>query len=190
MYIENICYSGGAVGADTLFTECAEKVNHNFINYIFEKHHSKCKNLHTLKHEELILADDDLIKANKTIKRRFPTSNPFVNSLLRRNWWQIKETERVYAVAKIGYDGIVKGGTSWAVQLAIDKCLPEIYIYDFDNTGERIGQNCWKTWDAFEGWKQIDFDKIPKPFGKYTGIGSRELTDDAIEQIKLLYGIK
>ena len=103
----NICLSGGAVGADTTFGNCAESVGHTVVHYVFHGMRTKCKNgLIFVEQENLLKADPYLKQANKILKRRFPTSSGYVNNLLRRNYYQVKETKRVYAVSSIS-DGLV-----------------------------------------------------------------------------------
>ena len=82
--MNNICYSGGAKGADSIFTKYALEAGHLVINFTFKgsKTHVQGDTLHVLSHEELKEADTYLIKANEKLKRRFPTNNYGVNCLL------------------------------------------------------------------------------------------------------------
>lgn len=162
-----ICLSGGADGADLQWGMCAGMAGHIVYHFNFPKHRCKAPKSEqvTLTEEQLLEADPALIRANQTLKRTFPSSSHFVNSLLRRNYWQIRDTERVYAIAGIDPKGIVFGGTSWAVQMFIDRhdgkaC--EVYV--FDQALDR-----WFTWTG--AWTLMDGDP-PKPHGVWTGIGS------------------
>lgn len=182
----NVCLSGGTEGADTVFGEEAVRVGHEVYHFSFLDHHAAESNkegIYRLSPLQLKEADPFLLKANKTLKRRFPTSHVYIDNLLRRNYWQIRTTERVYAVASFGADTnkIVVGGTAWAVQMAIDKGVSEIYLFD------QIQRNCWFMWYE-NGFEYIHEAEVPFPHGRYTGIGSRELNETGISAIKSLYG--
>lgn len=186
----NVLRSGGAVGADQIFDECARAVSHESLVMSFDGHKISQK----VKGKVVIFSDDDLqeaeiplLKANKSLKRKIP-KDQYVKDLLRRNFFQIKTTERVYAVAPLNWDfsHLVKGGTGWAVQMAIDRGIPEIYVFD---TGPPIGDQAlchWYKWHSFGGFRYIDVP--PKPYGSYTGIGTRELTETGEKAIRQLYG--
>ena len=167
--LQPICLSGGAEGADAQWGMCAGMAGHQVIHFSFERHrlHVPASEAVVLKHEQLILADPVLAVANRTLQRTFPTSSYFVNSLLRRNWYQVRHAERVYAVSHIDKDGLVAGGTSWAVQMFLDRfeSAPcECYVFDQD-------KGHWLVWNG--QWEIVEF--VPEPFGVWAGIGSRKL---------------
>lgn len=175
----NLLYSGAAKGADSLFTRNAIMAGHQAVNFVFHKFtKNECTTRypHTLKYLsflELSQADDLLIKVNKNIlKRKFPTNSWYVNNLLRRNYYQVKDTKKIYAIIKFK-DGLIDGGTAWAVYMGIMLGVKEIYLFDMKTN---------KWYDQ----KQVEVVP-PKPEGVYTGIGSRELTDQGIEAINNLY---
>lgn len=186
----DILLSGGAFGGDCVFDDCAKKAGHQIRHFSFPNHKIDAKgNAVVLNEEQLKEADPFLKQANNTLKRKIPrANNSYVLNLLRRNYWQIKDTERVYAAAPIDMtDGLLRGGTAWAVEMAIDRRVPEIYVFDLiSNTWYRRNihakfppQPIWET-ELF-GWQP------PKPHGYYTGIGSRELTERGEMAIRQLY---
>lgn len=176
------CYSGGAEGADQLWGSLAEKNGHVVVHFSFKGHQKKISNRVELTYEQLIEADEHLIQVNKFLKRTFPTSNNFVNALLRRNYWQVRDTDAVYAIGYLDSNGVVAGGTAWAVYMAINLGVQEIYFFD-------QAKSQWNFWNVFfEEFQQIDRQFVPVPQGKWTGIGSRKLTDDGIEAILELLG--
>jgi len=182
---DDILYSGGADGSDLYWAELAAKNGHTVIHYGFAQHKSKAKNQKILTQAELEQADPYLITSNKSLKRTFPTGSLYTNNLLRRNWWLMKDSDTIYAVSPV--DLLVKdscgviGGTAWAVQCMVDKMestgMLECYLYD-------PHRREWLSWSGID-WKQID--KPPRPEGHWTGIGTRQLTDDAKEQMDLLF---
>ncbi len=97
----SICNSGGAEGADSLFGKCAHEIDHVVRHYAFPGMKSTCSKLIVLEIDELLEADQYIELANETLHRRFPSNNPYINNLLRRNYWQIRDTRAVFAVAFI-----------------------------------------------------------------------------------------
>lgn len=177
-----ICLSGGADGADLQFGMCAGMAGHRVIHWTFEGHRSQAPRaeIFELTPQQLWVADPFLEKANRTLGRRFPTRSPFANNLLRRNYYQVAWSDSVYAVAQIE-KGLVSGGTSWAVQMFLDR---------FEDQPARAFVFCqdagrWFTWDGY-GWMKID--QPPTPDGVYAGIGSRKLRQNGKEAIRSLLG--
>lgn len=179
----NICYSGGAkpfqgfASADLIFGECAEKAGHQVVHFSFKGHRHGQIHYKQLTEEQLMEADPWLRKANKILKRTYPTSSEHTNALLQRNYHQIKETKRIYAASTINDKGLVDGGTAWAVYMGILLNVPEIYVYD------QVRED-WFSW-IDSGWWALN--EIPKPERKYTGIGTRKLTEIGVRAIKELY---
>lgn len=170
--INNILLSGGAKGGDMLWDTVAEMLSHDRIHFSYSGANFKSKREHTyiLSNTELSVADNFLEEANLTLQRKFPTGSYHVNSLLRRNYYQIRDSERLYAVTRVR-QSTCEGGTAWAVQMFIDKhetnsC--ECYVFCTDKLS-------WYKWDGFL-FSLIDVP--PKPHGVWTGIGSRELTSE------------
>src|SRR5687768_14520855 len=93
----SICYSGGASGSDKFWGRLAAVAGHEVCHYSFAGHGGPGGSV-KLTQEQLEQADPHLLKANETLGRRFPTYKHFVDNLLRRNWWQIKDTDAVYGI--------------------------------------------------------------------------------------------
>ena len=180
----NVCLSGGADGADLQWGMCAGSAGHTVVHWTFKGHSSKAPKaeISELSEEQLLVADESLTRANQTMKRRFPGSSWFVNSLLRRNYYQIKWAESVYAVSKL-VKGQVSGGTCWATQMYMDRFtfdgedMANCHLYLFDQD-----QAQWFSWSG--DW--IAIDTPPVPTGVWAGIGSRDLTDAGKNAIRTL----
>lgn len=182
--VENVCYSGAAYGADTAFGIAAHKANHAVFHLSFDGHsvaEGTVGRVVTLSAQQLREADVALKAVAKTIHRSFPTRKAYVNNLLRRNFYQVNNAERVYAIADVDDDGFVVGGTGWAVELAIQFGIDEIYA--FDQTRQHwltLANGSKHRWEAITG--------VPVfPYGHYAGIGSRDLTDGGKAAIQDLY---
>jgi hypothetical protein len=169
-------HSGGAKGSDIAWQRIGEeygleRTNHYFIN-----------NFNTpfgnygidLDNEMITVIDADLIKANKTLKRSFPTRNAYVNNLLRRNWFQVKNSMAVYAISTIT-DNLVDGGTGWAVQIAIDKRMPAFVFCQRRKKWFKYNLGIWQE------------TSTPILTEHFAGIGSRELTEDGEKAIREIY---
>ena len=167
-----IMHSGGAKGADTAFEQEALKAGFTVLVHSFKGHARNNPRRVEHSQEELNLADPFLLKANETLKRTFPTNNRFVDNLLRRNYYQVKDSQLVIAVSRI-VDGQVFGGTAWATQMALDFGIP-VYVFDMHT-------NSW----FYQAQEPSDGPK--EPISPFAGIGSRELTDVGAKVIKSLF---
>lgn len=179
--MNDVCLSGGAEGSDTFWGNESKKIGHSVIHFSFVGHNNS-KDTIIISQSDLELADPYLLKANETLKRRFPPQNQFVANLLRRNWYQVKDSDAVYAIGFLNH-GYVKGGTAWAIQMFIDQYndIGTIPCYIFHQT-----MNQW--------YQRIDGEWIstnpPKPSGVWTGIGSRDLQDNGKRAIRNILGVK
>ena len=183
----NICLSGGADGSDLQWGMNAGRDGQSVIHWSFENHKSQApaQELVCLTQEQLVRADDALKQASKSVKRSWPGSrSQNVKSLLRRNWFQVRWAESVYAVSTFRHDGVVNGGTGWAVQMFLDihaqkAQFEPLNIYVFDQKQEK--------WFQYMGsWKPISAP--PKPHGIWAGIGTRDLNDAGKWAIRNLFG--
>ena len=176
---DNICLSGGARGADQQWGMVAGTAGHTVVHFSFQEHRT------AVPEQEVVVLPEDLLKAadepckraSVGIKRWFPPKSLFVKNLLRRNWYQVKDSERVYAIANIT-DGNVSGGTAWATQMFIDRFdggACEAYVFDQEADG-------WFKWNG--RWDAIG--EPPVPFGVWTGIGSRDLKQNGKDAIRNL----
>jgi hypothetical protein len=163
---------------------CAGYAGYHVKHFIFEGHRSKAprEELVVLTQDQLLVADPFLEKANETLKRRFPGKNPFVNSLLRRNYYQVAWSDACYAVSSIDRNGLVEGGTAWAVQLFLDRFdggVCDAFVYDQKTSR-------WFCWDGPLGWSEII--EPPTPARVWAGVGSRDLKENGKQAIRSLLG--
>lgn len=183
---ENVCFSGGAIGADTAFGKIAKQHNHKVLHFVFQGKYGTGPDRVVLSEMQLLEADPYLREANQILCRgNFDNYFVYTKNLLRRNYYQIKETERVYAVAYLDEARLVEGGTGWAVTMAIQKGIKEIYLY---NQYTRR----WNQWIAAPHLDKYYWQQMrglpPKPHGLYTGIGSsKRFTHDGQRAVEELY---
>ena len=115
--------------------------------------------------------------ANKALNRRFDDiMYPYVKNLLARNWFQVKNSDAIFAIGKFASMKQVDGGTGWAVQMAIDNKKP-VFVFDQNS-------NLWHKYNyQREMFEQCE---IPKLTANFAGIGTRDLNENgknAIVQI-------
>lgn len=127
----NVCLSGGADGADLEWGRAAGRAGHSVIHWSYAGHRSQAakNDIIELSAEQLVMADDHLIRANERVKRRVPFDKPWIINLLRRSYYQVCDADAVYAVGKIK-NGEVQGGTAWAVALFCDLRPGPVYVFD------------------------------------------------------------
>lgn len=172
---ETTMHSGGAYGADTVWENAATKYGVKTNAWSFEGHTGVISpNAIVLTKEQLAEADGHLAKANETLERKWPTSQEYKSNLLRRNWYQVKDSDAVFAVSTLD-NGIVTGGTAWAVQMALDTGKP-VFLYEQN-------QKQWLVNNG-DGWKQTDTPTLTKNFA---GIGSRQVNEAGEAAIEAVF---
>lgn len=169
---EYINHSGGAMGADSAFDAIGKEkgfVNHNHY-YRGKKTPMGNIPINDTQFEE---GRRHVVVANKTLHRK-----PWgYIDLLSRNWFQVKNSDAIFAIGEIENDHEVKGGTGWAVQMAIDADKP-VYLFD-----QRMRQ--WNKYDYQDKkFKSCDSPVLTK---NYAGIGTRQINDFGIKAITQLY---
>jgi hypothetical protein len=160
---------------------CAGMAGHHVIHWIFDGHQSRAPEteLVRLTPDMLVEADPFLVRANKTLRRKWPVRREHTAALLRRNYYQIAWSGALYAVSHLDGYGQVAGGTAWAVQMFIDRFQgKECPVYLYDQKFSR-----WLTWGDGH-WEEIDMP--PKPSGIYGAVGSRNLLDNGKRAIRTL----
>ena len=173
-----VVHSGLAAGADTAWAKAADESGIKTIGHSFKGHSGSgtrpsLEVRNELTESQLKEADVHLKKANEVLNRPTGNMSEFVRNLLRRNYYQIKDSEAVLAVSKILPGGkVVDGGTGWAVQMGIDMGKP-VYVFDQE-------VNAWAKWN---GERFVKSDLPPK-FKSFAGIGSRNLKPSGRQAIK------
>jgi hypothetical protein len=177
-------HSGGAVGSDTAWETIGAEFGVITKAYGSENHATKSHNHVALTQVELNQADEFLMRANRSFgirgakyKRHFPTHQVYIDNLLRRNWFQVKNSDQIAAIGRIDFDArIVEGGTGWAVQMAIDAKKP-VFVFDYRKD----------VWYMFEYTKDA-FVEVETPIlqRNFAGIGTRgeNMTPNGTRELK------
>ena len=108
-------HSGGAPGADIFWEREGKKYGVTTVAYSFKNHIQVSENQLILTEEELQSANDHLRFADRTLKRNLGRLHSnYVRNLLLRNWFQVKNSKSIFAIAKNITGTIVEGGTGCA----------------------------------------------------------------------------
>lgn len=170
------CHSGGALGSDITWENTCKKYNILTFAYSFKNHKQESKTPYILSDEQLEEGFEQVkISANK-LNRNIQKITSYVKKLLSRNWFQVKNSEGIYAIGTIKNGKEVDGGTGWAVQMGIN--FKKI-IFVFEQN-----ENLWYQYN-YEKEKFIPlYDKIPKLTEDFAGIGTREINQNGISAIE------
>lgn len=171
----NVCLSGGADGADLLWGSIAAALGHQVVHLSFARHRSKAdpKTLLVVLQDDLDAAIPHLDLANRTLRRRVPRTG-YVSNLLKRNYYQVVDSDALYAITGLDTFGIPSGGTAWAIQMFLDMGKRPAYVLDTVTMAwhERTGD----MWERMEA-------PPPEPSGMWTGVGTRFLPEGIAELI-------
>lgn len=182
-------HTGGAYGADTEWDLIGRKFGVTcHVHYRYTGNENLSKRLReikgTIRH---ILSEDNLIQARTRIKELLDITlkDNLRDNLLARNYYQVINSDAVYAIAYINQKtkNKVYGGTNMAVQLAI-KLEKPVYVWDLVSEEwhefvyfEEI-ENPNKVDKLFDNKKEVmEFRKCDTPTLTYNfaGIGTRDI---------------
>jgi len=177
------CHSGGCPGADMFWENEGDKYGVKTIAYSFYGHTQKGKNRKILERPELNEGFEAVLRANKVLKK-YPQGQPtYIKNLLSRNWFQIKNSDAVFAIAKKFLSkSTVDGGTGWAVQMAID-CDKPTFVFLQDDMG-----GSWFRYMPIVGFECL-WGEIPKLTQNFAGIGTRELQESGKDAIRTIFKV-
>lgn len=175
-------HSGGAIGADTQWASIGKEYGLVNINHYWHGKQTPEGNVQ-ISNEQLEEGWRHVLIANVTLKRK-PEA---YKSLLSRNWFQVKNSDSIFAIGKINLDNkTVDGGTGWAIQMAVDNKKP---TYVFDLNTNTWAQASWNGDGTFFGFE--DVESTPILTKNFAGIGTRgnrgQLPAEAITAIKQVY---
>ena len=170
-----IMFSGAAIGAESAFGECAEKLGIEEVNFSFEGHETAHnRGIRILTHEELQQGDVSLAYISKLMNRQYSETAIF-RKIIQTIWHQINNSQQVFVIGKILADNTVKGGTGWGAEFA-KMCNKELFVFDQE-------KNKWFTWTG-SVWRSVETPRITA--SHFCGTGTRilnEIGKKAIEEL-------
>lgn len=175
-----ICHSGGTKGSDIEWENEGNKYGVKTVAYSFYNHVQDSQNQKILTLEELSEGWEHVKIASVGIKRNPNGQARYIQNLLSRNWFQVKNAEAIFAIGKFlsNEKVIVSGGTGWAVQMGIDNKKDVFFFDQMDNKWNKFNYDLQK-------FEIIDY--IPKLTENFAGIGTREINENGKEAIRKIY---
>lgn len=164
-----INHSGGSPGADMSWERHGQKYGIRTIAYSFHNHKQHSPNQKILNVNELDYGWKQIQIAEKTLNRKLENVvYPYIKNLMARNWFQVCNSHVVYAVGEFDspHQNMIKGGTGWSVQMAIDNNKP-IYLF------EQL-LNTWFVYD-YDNHIFVNNNEIPILSENFAGIGASKL---------------
>lgn len=179
-----IIHSGAALGADSEFDRFGTQYGFKVIHHSFEGHNYNKQVVGQIqKHDQQELEKgQSLLQDAKDYLGRTKKQSDYVENLLLRNYYQIKDSQLIVAVSEITNlkRCHVKGGTGYAVAMGILKKMP---IVVFDQKREKWFYSL--NGEKFKELKRLpDINRFPEQFA---GIGTRQITNTAIKQLKTIF---
>jgi hypothetical protein len=174
-------HSGGCPGADMCWETAGNPHGVKSIAYSFYNHVQEGANQCILTPDELLEGWKHVEIAAKSLKRPLDRIEyPYIKNLISRNWFQVKNAEKVFAVGK--FDGTsmkrVSGGTGWAVQMAIDSDTPVCFFNQ--PTGKWYTYlSCYRIF--------VEMFVTPTLTQNFAGIGTREIDAFGVMAIQKVY---
>ena len=172
------CHSGGASGSDYIFENESIKKGYKVIAYSFKGHSTKSKNKLILTPEQLKEGFEHIKEANKILNRNLSNLSPYVKNLISRDWFQVKNSDAIFAVGNLDTEKTVTGGTGYACACAIGN-NKSIYLFEQND-------NQWYYFD-YQSDKFEIYEDQPKLTKNFAGIGTREINDNGINAITNLF---
>ena len=179
-----ILHSGGALGSDAAFQTIGK--------HMLGMKGLKAEQYHIYPHftpfgntlidpKEAPEADKYLTEVNERfLHRTFPPQSPYTLSLLRRNYFVVKNADAVFAIATLDKDSIA-GGTAWGIFLGLLTNKPVYYCDQNNPIWTQIILKDDKIHFSPVSLEDID---IPENFA---GIGTRRINDKGISAIQHFY---
>lgn len=176
---KRINHSGGCPGADMEWENESFLYGVSTIAYSFKGHTQYGKYQKILTPEELFEGWQNVQIASIGIKRPLfkIQFQPYIRNLLSRNWFQVRNSESIFAIGKFFNDNhnIIDGGTGWAIQMAIDN-QKETHLFEQN-------YNKWFKYD-YQSGKFEEMNCLPTLTEHFAGIGTRQITENGINAIK------
>lgn len=176
-----INHSGGCPGSDIEWEREGEKYGVKTIAYSFRNHIQEGKNPKILTVNELDEGWFHVKIADRTLRKNVESlGSPYIRNLLCRNWFQVKNSDAIFAIGKLKDRQTVDGGTGWTVQMAVDSDKP-VFLFLQDAMG-----GGWFRYMPVVGFESC-LGEIPKLTENFAGIGTREINEFGKEAIKRIY---
>ena len=189
---ENTLNTGTAVGADHAFYERSNRLNEHIHLYSFDGYkNTRIVDTDTHKIKLVTLSEEenhDVVNfINKSLKCSKTNFTTYDYNLIRRNYYIIRDSYSLYAVGYFSAENLIKGFTGLTVRMFVDRYLESVDKYDhvvylpvyfFDQDSELWYHLAYDSRSIVsDRLKFVEIFSVPKPSGKYAGVGTRSLTE-------------
>jgi hypothetical protein len=207
-----ILYSGGAVGADTLFGTNAQWYGVTEQNYSFRgDKNCRSRGRIILDEVQLKLADEDLLAAIGSAFKKHQGTGGSSEKYWQRNWHQVQKAREIFAVVKdtktfLDFTKTRIEGAGIGIVVAVktkDECK-RIYVYDQTLANWWVWKRNSDPWGIEVNYRKTDvnttreideklyFEEIDEDHVKiietdFAGIGTREINSKGIEAVNSLF---
>ena len=183
-------HSGGAVGADTVWGMIGKQYGmllENIKHYWIEGGSKPPQGNVLLTDAQKAEARPHVQRAAASMRERGDTTRSAPSklssiSLIHRNWFQVKNSDAVFAIIRGGFnptrtliDTKTDRGTPWAVEMGINEGKP-VYVFS-----QKLGQ--WFTWDG----SKFTETETPTLTPNFAGIGTRGINEAGRQAIRDVY---
>lgn len=181
-------FSGGARGSDIGWEVVGNKYGVKTTAFSFKEHSCLSPNKTVLTDDEMQEGWEMVLVSASKMNRYVEKTTNYVRRLLSRNWFQVKNSDAIFAIGNIVTVGemgskyknnsdleVVDGGTGYAVMMGIISNKP-VFVFEQN-------KNKWFVWEKD---KFIETEE-PKLTQNFAGIGTRELNENGINAIKSIY---
>lgn len=183
-----ILHTGGAKGSDYYFAKYALSNNisvrvHSFVSANVLEFNGM--EIVRYSNAELDNAYDECNRACRALQRRLPNDR-YCRNLILRDYFQIKDSQCVFAVAQIDSEGrTVKGGTGWAVEMAKHKQIPILVYSEIKSKWYKYGYDKYE-FEIINTLPPTGFIKT-LAFSDITGIGTRNICENGIKELERIF---
>lgn len=191
----HVCVSGGAQGADTVWSRMASAKGMTVQIMTFRGHHSIVR-IEGAEMVELgpkcLRSGDEALKIASTRMKRSISERFPVKQLLQRNWWIVKNCQALFVLgwldSKLSGLG-VDGGTGWACEMYYWLDQGPIFLFNMNtNKWMEMPQREKKEMEMGE-WVEMDRAPYVYDYEIVGMIGSRKLTEEAIKQVDVVFDV-
>ena len=165
--LEYTNHSGGAYGGDTFWDIIGRKfgvTNHR--HYKDSGNQNLSQQLKNSGVKATVLSKEQMDEARVAVENLLGKkySDTLEGNLQVRNYYQVINSDGIFAIASLKDSNSVTGGTNTAIQLGIKLNKPT-YVWD-------INSERWYRFDDLDGFVETDTPTLTKNFA---GIGSRDI---------------
>lgn len=166
---EYFFFSGGAIGSDSYWGDTAKKAG------ISTKHYTT-QDFDSLSQQRKAEVENEYQEVVTKLGRKPLDASSYSGKLVRRDMLQADNADAIFAIGKLGNNGLIDGGTGYATTRGIIRGIP-VHLFNQET-------NSWMVWDTER--QQFIPENTPSLTKNAAVIGTRNLQENgkaAIDEI-------